>query len=436
MSKALLFGALSMSLVACGNSDSSPDTASSGDTGTETGGEASGNQITLRMAWWGSQERHDGTVAVIELYESQNPNVDIQYEFFDFDGYFTKLNTLVASDSVWDVFQLGGNYPAYINNIHMLNEFIEDGTIDTSNTTQQFLDTTNADGDQVGISLGVNSYGIAYDPQMFADAGVEEPADNWTWGDFEAAAKQINAELGIFGSSIMDDFLAGASIGVGPDYNFFDADDQTKLGFDDPSLLVDYIRMRKELVDLGAFPDPGAAAEVTDIEGDFIVSGEAAMTWIATNQFPTLVDAAGRELKLASVPRRDHDDPFGLTLNSSQMFSIPTNSEHKEEAAKFINFFLNDEEANEILKGERGVPIMSTAREAIEASATDAMVEVLNYIDYVGSNANPELNNIENPNTAEITSQYELLLDQVIYDEITPEEAAQQIYEFAKNIIE
>jgi len=234
----------------------------------------------------------------------------------------------------------------------------------------------------------------------------------------------------------MDDFLAGASIGVGPDYNFFDADDQTKLGFDDPSLLVDYIRMRKELVDLGAFPDPGAAAEVTDIEGDFIVSGEAAMTWIATNQFPTLVDAAGRELKLASVPRRDHDDPFGLTLNSSQMFSIPTNSEHKEEAAKFINFFLNDEEANEILKGERGVPIMSTAREAIEASATDAMVEVLNYIDYVGSNANPELNNIENPNTAEITSQYELLLDQVIYDEITPEEAAQQIYEFAKNIIE
>ena len=194
--------------------------------------------------------------------------------------------------------------------------------------------------------------------------------------------------------------------------------------------------MRKELVDLGAYPDPGAAAEVSDIEGDFIVSGEAAMTWVATNQFPTLVDAAGRELKLASVPRRDHDDPFGLTLNSSQMFSIPTNSEHKEEAAKFINFFLNDDGANKILQGERGVPIMSVARDAVEVDASDAMVEVLDYIDYVGDNANPDLNNIENPNTPEIISQYELLLDQVIYDEITPEEAAQQIYDFAKSRVE
>lgn len=433
MSKALLFSALSLSLIACGNSDS--------DSGTDTvdsggGAGSTGEQITLRMAWWGSQARHDGTVKVIELYESQNENVDIQYEFFDFDGYFTKLNTLVASDSVWDVFQLGGNYPSYIDNIHMLNDFIDDGTIDVSDTTEQYLNTTNADGDQVGISLGVNSYGIAYDPQMFADAGVEEPADNWTWEDFEAAAKTIHAELGIFGSSIMDDFLAGGSIGVGPDYNFFDGDDPTKLGFDDPNLLVDYIAMRKELVDLGAYPDPGAAAEVSDVEGDFIVSSEAAMTWVATNQFPTLVEAAGRELRLASVPRRDHDDPFGLTLNSSQMFSIPTGSEHKEEAAKFINFFLNDEEANEILKGERGVPIMSAARDAVELDATDAMVEVLDYIDYVGENANPNLNNIENPNTPEVISQYELLLDQVIYDEITPEEAAQQIYDFAKKLVE
>ena len=205
MSKALLFGALSLSLVACGGGSGSDTDSGAG----ADGGTTSDEQITLRMAWWGSQARHDGTVEVIELYESQNEHVDIQYEFFDFDGYFTKLNTLVASDTIWDVFQLGGNYPSYINNIHMLNDFIDEGTIDTSNTTEQFLDTTNADGDQVGISLGVNSYGIAYDPQMFADAGVEEPADNWTGDDFEAAAKQIHAELGIFGSSILDDFLAG-----------------------------------------------------------------------------------------------------------------------------------------------------------------------------------------------------------------------------------
>ncbi len=66
---------------------------------TETA-ESAGEDITLRMAWWGSQDRHDKTIAAIELYESLNPNVTIEYEYYSFDDYFTKLKTLVASDEV------------------------------------------------------------------------------------------------------------------------------------------------------------------------------------------------------------------------------------------------------------------------------------------------------------------------------------------------
>ncbi|MDE1548821.1 extracellular solute-binding protein [Jeotgalibaca caeni] len=437
ISKFIFSSAAVLALAACGNGASTESGEDS--VASDAASSAEGNnqdQIVLRMAWWGSQARHDATVEVIEMYEEENPNIDIQYEFFDMDGYITKLNTLVASDSIWDIFQLGGNYPAYIDNIQPLDSFIEDGTIDTSNTTEMFLDTTrDQNGNMVGLSLGVNSYGIAYDPAMFEQAGVEEPAENWTWAEYKDAALKVSEEFGVFGSSIMDDFLAGGTIGVGPDYNFFDKDDQTKLGFDDPGRLVDYIAMRKELVDKGAYPDPGAAAEVTDIEGDFVVTGEAAMTWVATNQFPTLASAAGKELKLTTLPRKDKDDPYGLTLNSSQMLSIPTSSEHQEEAAKFINFFVNDEEANQILNGERGVPIMSNIREMLEENASPELLEVFSYVDYVGEQHNEELNNIENPHTAEIRDQYELLLDQVIYDEITPEEAAQQIYDFAVETI-
>ena len=41
-------------------------------------------QITLRMAWWGSQTRHDITTQVIEMYEKEHPNIDIEYEFYSF----------------------------------------------------------------------------------------------------------------------------------------------------------------------------------------------------------------------------------------------------------------------------------------------------------------------------------------------------------------
>ena len=89
-------------------------------------------QITLRMAWWGSQTRHDITTQVIEMYEKEHPNIDIEYEFYSFDDYFTKLKTLVASDQVWDIFQLGGNFPMYMDKIYFLNEFIDSGVVDVS----------------------------------------------------------------------------------------------------------------------------------------------------------------------------------------------------------------------------------------------------------------------------------------------------------------
>ena len=133
------------------------------------------------MAWWGSQTRHDRTIAVIELYESLHPNVTIEYEPMDFDGYFNKLTTLVASNEVWDIFQLGSNFPTYQSKIYTLNDFIADGTIYVSGTTDAFLRiAADEDGNQVGLCSGVNTYGIAYNPAMFKEAGVAEPTENWT----------------------------------------------------------------------------------------------------------------------------------------------------------------------------------------------------------------------------------------------------------------
>ncbi len=429
---------LLVGMTGCSSSKTSTDTGSN--TGTTPSTEEtkdspeSGDKITLSMAWWGSQTRHDATVKVIELYESLNPNIDIKYEFYDFDGYFTKLNTLVASDTVWDVFQLGGNFPTYINSIVPLNDYIEKGIIDTSNTNDNYLATTQWEGKQIGISNGVNTYGIAYDPAMFAQAGVEEPSNNWTWEDWKKACLAIKDKLGVYGSSKMDDFIAGASAGVSQEdfsLNFF-ALTNDKLGFEDPTILVDYFKIRKELVDAGAYPDAGAIAEIKDIEGDYLVTGDAAMTWVASNQMPTLAAAAGREIKLAPIPRKRADGPSGATIQSSQMLCVSTSSSVPEEAAKFISFFENDEEANKILKGERGVSIMSNVREMLLAQADEATTAMYQFVDLIGTFETGEINVISPAQKTEIEDQYKLFMEKVIYGEVTPEEAAQGIYDFAQ----
>ncbi|WP_221641431.1 ABC transporter substrate-binding protein [Listeria innocua] len=400
----------------------------------EDAGADKDSKVKLSMAWWGSQTRHDATVKVIEMYEKENPNVDIEYEFYDMDGYLTKLNTLVASKTVWDVFQIGGNFPAFVDSIEPLDKYIKDGLIDTSNISDGYLATTQQDGKQWGISNGVGAYGIAYDLAMFKKAGLDEPTPEWTWDDFEEMCLKIHDKTGEFGFSNFDDFKTVTMIipQTGNGNNYFSKDTNSKtMGFKEPKLLVPYLEMRKTLVDAGAYPDPGAIKEIKDIEGDYLVTGEAAMTWVAANQLQALRTAAGREIKMMTLPKTKKDVPGGGMM-SSQMLSMAKNSKHKEEAAKFISFFETNIEANKILNGERGVPIDDKVRAELTKSADENMQEVYNYIDLVGGFDTGEVNTIESPANAAIEDQYKLLLEQVLYDQTTPTKAAKDIYEFSK----
>lgn len=453
ITSAVLASALAATAVAgCGSSSgtsgttttaasSSTTTTAAASSGSASGGAGSG-QVTLRMAWWGSQTRHDRTIKAIELYEKNNPNVKIEYEYYSFDDYFTKLNTLVASDTVWDIFQLGGNYPTYLSKIQPLDEYIKSGVVDVSKFSEANLKTTQTtDGTTLGLTNGINTYGIAYDPAMFEEAGVELPTDTWTWDDYQKAAETIHEKLNIFGSSTFKeaDFIAGCSMyipqqGSLGQYSFFNLD-LTGMGFDDPQMLTKYIQMRADLIKSGAYPDAGAEAEVSNIENDFLVTGEAAMTWVAVNQFPTIYDDCqkdGRTLALAPVPRYSSDGNSGAIIQSSQMLCVSKDSTQQEEAAKFISWFENDLECNKILQGERGIPANEDVRAELQSSATDGQKIMYSFVDKVSAWPTPEKYNVLSPDgQAQVQDNYKNYIQQVVTGEITASEAAQKTYDDA-----
>ena len=404
-----------------------------------------GDPTVLRMAWWGSQTRHDLTVQVIEMYEKENPHIDIEYEFYSFDDYFTKLKTLVASDQVWDIFQLGGNFPMYMDKIHFLNDAIEAGIVDISDIPESYLQITrDIEGNQIGLSNGLNTYGIAYDVDMFEMAGVPLPSENWTWDEYKAAALRIAEHTGDFGTSgfTTSDFIAGCSTYIAQhgnvgEYGFFNLD-LTGMGFDDPSMLEGYIQMRSDLIRAGASPDAGAELEITNIENDFLVTWEAAMTWVAVNQFPTVYEICkeeGRNLALATLPRIKSDGPSGAVIQSSQMLCVSKDSQHKEEAAAFISWFQNSTECNGILRGERGIPVNTLVRDALRAEASEAQRIMYDFVDLVAAFETPEKYNVLSPDGQdEVVDRYRNYLQQVALGELTVKEAAEKTYSDAENI--
>lgn len=431
MKKQILFALLAAFVVAattaCGSSDSGKaDSTAAATTGTTISGDISaandegaaavletlvfpetlnnGEPCELSFAWWGSQTRHERTQQVVDLFMQKYPNVKINTEQYDFNGYFQKMATLVGAGDVWDVFQLGNGFAEYEGVLTDLQPYIDKGIINTDYIDDAMLDITNFNGKQVAMSLGTAARCILYNADLFSEAGIAEPEDNWTWEEFEQTARALKEVTGEFGISSLDAYYLSCISGVPQaqdGLNFFKADN-SGMELEDPTVLVPFIEMMNRLTQDGIYPDAGALNEIGgNTEQSFVVTGEAGLHWINSNQVVSVADAASKNgynnIKLATIPRVEKDGTSGIKAYSSQGVSISPSCEYPDVAAAFINFLINSNGANQILLGERGVPISSDVRASLMEYLDPSEQMAYDYIDKVAAFGDADKININEP---------------------------------------
>jgi len=351
--------------------------------------------VELRVVWWGSQSRHDRTIEVIEMYEAQNPNVDIVYEFANFTDYWTLVNTQAAGGDLACVMQHDYAYLAEWAErglLQPLDPYVEQGIIDLSNVDESFIAGGRVDGLLYGLSLGSNSQAIILDVDKFEEAGVDLPDPQWTWADFEAIARELHDALGIYayGSPSLGDDQIWTSLILAHGTNPFN-EDNTGFGYDDDGPIIEHFKMLLRLQEDGVIMSLEEMAQSAEgPENSPIVTGDAAMQYQWSNQVVAITSAAGegRNFRLWHMPRPEGGRPANY-LKPSMFFSIPTNCEHGEIAADFINFFTNDLEANEVLFAERGVPISSEVREHLRPMLDAIGQETFDFLERVSADSSP-----------------------------------------------
>ncbi|CAM4445971.1 ABC transporter substrate-binding protein [Paenibacillus tarimensis] len=429
---------LTFALAACSSGGNEPaNQGTGGNTTTNTvdsGSGGEGGDVTLRLMWWGSQTRHDLTMEVIKLYQEKNPNVKIETEFTGFDGYWEKLAAMVAGNNMPDVLQM--NFGEYMTQyagkdvLADLQPFVESGTIDVSKINEGLMESGQANGKLLGIPLGMNALTVIYDEQMLKDAGAKVPDLNWTWDDWKAAAEAVHAKTGEYGTQGFETGNVFEYYARQHGQKLFN-DDATGLGFDD-QLLADYFQMTFEQQEKGTYPTLDVIMQHEAIEDQLIVHGKAPFDFRWSNQVVALTKAAGRPLKLAPLP--GPDTAKGMYLKPAMFFSISKKSQQQEEAAKFIDFFINDVEANKIMNGERGVPVNDEVREAMAADLDETNKMIFDYIDLIGENSSPIDSNFP-PGSSEVLAALEEVNEQVMYKQLSPAEAAAEFRERAESII-
>ena len=354
-------------------------------------------------------------------------------EFSDWSGYWDKLATQAAGGNMADIIQMDYAYLKQYqeqNLLEGLSKYIDDGTIDTTNIVDSIIQSGAIDGEVYAISLGTNAKAVLVNNAALEAAGVEMP-EQPTYNEFFEIAKKVTDATGMKFGIPSNDEQSMLFIARDRGLDFFN-EDGTALGMPDDSVALTYFTMLKDTLDQGIHTEPEILAESSTNQLSLFASGDSWCEWTNSNMIVNTISQCPDDIDYSIVMYPTEEDAVQqpIFMKPSQFFSITTTSENKDEAAKVVDFFTNSIEANEILLGERGVPISTEVSNAIKDKLDPVSAAITEYIEKISEVASE--NDPPFPAAAgEVGSLISDLADMVRYGEITPEQAASDFYEQA-----
>ena len=136
----------------------------------------------------------------MDQFNASHDDIEVALEAYGSE-YDTKISAGMGSGDTPDVLYMW-DYPSYYEGLEPLDSYIEKEGADYKNNFYDALWPYNSKGDSVyGIPVGFTTHALFYNKDIFAQAGVAEPTNDWTWDDLMAFAKTITEKVdGVKGS--------------------------------------------------------------------------------------------------------------------------------------------------------------------------------------------------------------------------------------------
>ncbi|CAN7225742.1 ABC transporter substrate-binding protein [Paenibacillus sp. LjRoot56] len=423
-----------VSLTACGSntttSTKTGESAKPSSGAAATAAVVDNKPVKLRIVWWGSQARHDATLKALDAYTKKHPNVTFEPEFSGFDGYADKLATQAAAKNAPDVIQMD---PAWLAEYSGRNQLVDlSKGINTADIDKSLVDSGKFKDKLYAIPLGNNATGMLFNKNAVDKLGITPPANGWTWDQYFQFGRDAKAKLEKDKYALMD---------ATNDYTVYSSY-QSSQGKGNP-VTVDgkfnldkdtYITYAKKYADLrkeGVVPPPDVAT--TDKESDAKMDLMNNDTVLIKRSFAALLP--GYEgvkpgaYKFVTQPKGAQASGF---LKPSMFWSISADSKNIEASKAFIDWFVNDTEAADILTTTRGVPVSKKVLEYLTPKLTPADKQQIELIKNVAPDAQPF-----NPGAkgwSNYTAKdFKDIGEKVMFGKITPEAAYDELVKKAKD---
>jgi multiple sugar transport system substrate-binding protein len=348
-----------------------------GDSGDGGGGSADG-PVTLTFQ---SLAYQDSTVAatkdIVDAWNKKNPDIQIKLTQGTWDNVHDQLVTQFQGGTAPDIIHdessdiMGFAGQGYLADIGKylspdVKSAVSDDVWDT---------VTTADGKVVAAPTLLQTYVVFANTAAFDAAGADVPSgETLSWDDLRAAAKQLTRD-GRFGAGwgLKQPTAAVMNTALGFDGKFFDTKDDGSatitvgdgelavpervhaMAFDDKSL--DPVSLTQSGTDV--LPGFLSGKYAMIVGGNFLAQQitESAPQGFAWTVLPPLAGSAGP-----------------TQAANPQTMSVSAQSKAPEQAAKFIDYFMNAANQSKLAQGDWLIPASSAARGQVATDTKDVPV--------------------------------------------------------------
>ncbi|MBQ8961445.1 MAG: carbohydrate ABC transporter substrate-binding protein [Ruminococcus sp.] len=406
-------------------------TACAGRRSSVTEPDGSLDPCTLRFSWWGGDDRHEATLAAIDLWSSIHPEIKIVPEYGGWDGWTEKVAAQISGGTAPDVMQI--NYDWLISfagedTFYDLDRLSD--RLDISGFSDEVLSFGKSGDSLLAVPVSLSGRGLFYNSQVYSRLGEEFPS---TWSELTALGEPFS-KAGIYPLDLDIQsggtawYLAVVKVQQDTGREFISMDGQLGFTVED---ITSALRFYKELEDAHVTrtvktrtDEDGSAALYQSPE---FIGGSVAgvLEWGSSVGKYEMVLPEG-VLQAGPFLTGDDGSSGGWMIKPSLLYSVSGKTDHPDEAAAFISFLLNDEACADVLGTTRGIPASRYAEESLEKNGkltglAQECDEMLEELDTVTISPYMELTRMK--------EYYNTAVEAVSYGTAGPDEAAQEMYD-------
>ncbi len=325
-----------------------------------------GTVSALAMASWFAGSALAGTIVIntdtsdpapkqafqelIDGFKAANPDVDVEWNLFDHEGYKTSIRNFLTADAPDIAAWYAGNRMApYVG--AGLFEDVSDVWADNGldETLKSAAASMTMDGKKWGVPYTYYQWGIYYRKDLFADLGIEVPTD-WD-GLLTASAKLKENDI--------TPFTIGTKA-LWPTGGWFDYLNLRVNGYEfhmeltggDVPYTDDRVRAVfakwSELVEPGYFIDNHAALDWQEAMALF-VQGKAGMYLMGNFAVATMKDGGLSEDQIGFMQFPEITPGIPMAEDApTDTLHIPANAKNKKDAKKFLAYLAEAETQSKI----------------------------------------------------------------------------------------